>query len=287
MTSATPPTGRRYLVADPRRAGAVINRYGRGSHLGHTGRVKDQPGPVVIDGNVVRRPAGLWTPAVHALLDHLERAGFTGSPHAVSADGEDVVTYISGESVDPHAWSDEGVFRVGRLLRDLHDATASFVPPPGAAWYPWPFASGAPDAIISHRDTGPWNIVARDGLPVAFIDWVTAGPADPLEEIAVTAWLNVQLHDDDIAGRQGLPNARARAAQLRHFADGYRLPRAGRRGLVTAMTEYAIRDSAAEAIQGGVTPEAGNPGALWAIAWRARSAALMVRHRPLLENALA
>jgi hypothetical protein len=249
-------------------------------------RVKDQSGPVVIDGDVVRRPAGPWTRAVHALLDHLERAGFSGSPRAVSADGEDVVTYVPGESVSPRAWSDEGVFRVGCLLRSLHDTTASFVPAPDAAWHPWPFASGAPDAIISHRDTGPWNIVARDGLPAAFIDWVTAGPADPAEEIAATAWLNAQLHDDDIAGRHGLPDARARAAQLRYFADGYRLAGAGRRGLVTAMIEYAIRDSAAEAIQAGVTPQAGNCDALWAIAWRARSAAWMVRHRSLLENAL-
>ena len=137
----------------------------------------DQRGLVVIDGGVVCRPARPGAaPAVHALLDHLERAGFTGSPHAVSADGEDVVTYIPRESVSPHAWSDEGVFQVGRLLRGLHDATASFMPPPGATWHPWPFASDAPDAIISHRDTGPWNIVARDRLPVAFIDWVTAGP---------------------------------------------------------------------------------------------------------------
>jgi Phosphotransferase enzyme family len=249
-------------------------------------RVKDQPGPVVIDGDVVRRPAGPWTPAVHALLDHLERTGFTGSPHAVSADGEDVVAYIPGGSVSPHAWSDAGVFQVGCLLRTLHDSTASFVPPPGAAWHPWPFASDAPDAIISHRDTGPWNIVARDGLPVAFIDWVTAGPADPVEEIAATAWLNAQLHDDDIAERQGLPGAQARAAQLRYFADGYRLAAAGRRGLVTAMIEYAIRDSAAEAIQAGVTPQSGDCDALWAITWRARSAAWMVRHRSVLENAL-
>jgi hypothetical protein len=249
-------------------------------------RVKDQPGPVVIDGDVVRRPAGPWTPAVHALLDHLERAAFTGSPHAVSAEGEDVVTYIPGESVSPHAWSDEGVFQVGRLLRGLHDATAGFMPPRGATWHSWPFASDAPDAIISHRDTGPWNIVARNGLPVAFIDWVTVGPADRLEEIAATAWLNAQLHDDDIAERQGLPGARARAAQLRHFADGYRLAAADRRGLVTAMIEYAIRDSAAEAVQAGVTPETGDCGALWAITWRARSAAWMVRHRSLLENAL-
>lgn len=226
-------------------------------------------------------------PTVHALLDHLERIGFTGSPRAVSADGEDIVTYIPGESVNPHAWSDEGIFRVGGLLRDLHDATASFTPPPGAVWHPWPFASNAPNAIISHRDTGPWNIIARDGLPAGFIDWVTAGPADRLEEIAATAWLNAQLHDDDIAERQGLPTAGARAAQLRRFADGYQLPRADRQRLVTAMIEYAIRDSAAEAIQAGVTPQTGECDAVWAIAWRARSAAWMIRHRPLLDNALA
>ena len=128
--------------------------------------------------------------------------------------------------------------------------------------------------------------MARDSLPVAFIDWVTAGQASRLEEIAATAWLNAQLHDDDIAERQGLPGAQARAAQLRSFADGYRLAAADRRGLVTGMIEYAIRDSAAEAVQARVTPQSGDRGALWAIAWRARSAAWMVRHRSLLENAL-
>jgi hypothetical protein len=74
--------------------------------------------------------------------------------------------------------------------------------------------------------------------------------------------------------------------QLRYFADGYRLAAGDRRGLVTAMIEYAIRDSAAEAVQAGVTPTSGDCGALWAITWRARSAAWMVRHRSLLENAL-
>ena len=52
------------------------------------------------------------------------------------------------------------------------------------------------------------------------------------------------------------------------------------------MIEYAIRDSAAEAIQAGVTPQVGDCDALWAISCRARSAAWMVRHRSLLENAL-
>lgn len=224
---------------------------------------------------------------MHALLDHLQRAGFTGSQRAVSADPEDVVTFIPGESVDPRSWTDEAIFAVGALLRDLHLATASFVPPPDASWHPWPFASDAPDAIISHRDTGPWNIVARDGLPVAFIDWPTAGPTGRLDEIAGTAWLNAQLHADDIAERQGLPSAQARAAQLRHFADGYQLAAADRRILVTAMIEYAIRDSAAEAAQAGVTPQGDGGHAVWAIAWRASSAAWMIRHRSLLEHALS
>jgi len=128
-----------------------------------------QPSRIARHGGTVVRPAGPWIPAVHALLRHLERAGFAGSPR-VTGDGYDdqgreVVTYIEGTFVHPHAWTDEGVWQVGQLLRDLHDATAGFQPPPDAAWHPWTFRSDAPGAIISHCDAGPWNIVARDGLP--------------------------------------------------------------------------------------------------------------------------
>ena len=89
---------------------------------------------------------------------------------------------------------------------------------------------GEPGTVVSHCDAGPWNLAVRDGRPAAFIDWDTAGPTDRLDEVAATAWWNAQLHDDDVAERQGLPSARARAAQLRNFADGYRLAAAHRRG---------------------------------------------------------
>lgn len=249
-----------------------------------------QPTAVVRHGDTVLRPAGPWTPAVHALLNHLENAGFTGSPRVVGdgydGRGNEVLTYVEGDFVHPHAWSDEGVWQVGRMLRDLHEATAGFRPPARPAWHPWPFHSDAPDAIISHRDTGPWNIVARDGLPVAFIDWPTAGPTDRMDEIAATGWLNAQLHDDDVAELRNLPDAHTRASHLAHFLDGYRLPTAHRAELVSTMIEYAIRDSAAEARQARVTPEPTDPGPLWAIAWRARSAGWMLRHRRLLERAI-
>ncbi|MGH3390806.1 MAG: aminoglycoside phosphotransferase family protein [Actinomadura sp.] len=250
-----------------------------------------QPTPVLRHGDTVLRPVMPWTATVHALLDHLADVGFTGSPRVVGDgyddQGREVVTYIDGDFVHPHAWSDEGVRRAGRLLRDLHDATATFRPPPDAVWQPWPFHSDAPDAIISHRDAGPWHTVARDGVPIAYIDWTSAGPTGRIDEIAATAWWNAQLHDDDIAERHGLPDATTRAGQLRLFLDGYGLAIGDRHDLVTRMIEYAIRDSAAEAGKAYATPESTDATPLWAVAWRARSAAWMLRHRPLLERAIS
>ncbi|MEW2356970.1 aminoglycoside phosphotransferase family protein [Spirillospora sp. NPDC029432] len=243
-----------------------------------------QPTPVARHGDTVVRPATPYTPAVHALLRHLESAGFSGAPRVVAAD-PDTVTFIEGTTPHPRAWSDEGVWNAGRMLRELHDAAAGFRPPPGAVWRPWPFHSDAPDAVYSHRDAGPWHIVARDGLPVGFIDWTAAGPTDALDDVAGTAWWNAQLHDDDVAELNGLPDAAARAGQLRLFLDGYRLPAAGRAGVVDRMIEYAVRDCANVAVAAGITKESRDPAPLWALAWQARSAAWMIRHRSLLENA--
>jgi hypothetical protein len=243
-------------------------------------------------GGTVRRPAQPWTPTIHALLRHLEAVGFAGCPRVVGDGydelGNEVLTYVEGELVHPHAWSDEAVWRVGRLLRDLHEATASFQPPPEAVWQPW-FSRGAADAegvVVGHGDTGPWNVVARGGLPVALIDWELAGPIDRLDEVAATAWWNAQLHDDDVAERQRLPDAAARAAQLRSFLDGYQLPAADRADLVSRMVEFAVRSCAWEATCARVTPESTDPTPLWALAWRARAAAWMLRHRAMLQHAI-
>lgn len=48
-------------------------------------------------GGTVRRPAGRWTPAVHALLRHLEGADFEAAPRMVGVErGVEVLTYIDG-----------------------------------------------------------------------------------------------------------------------------------------------------------------------------------------------
>jgi hypothetical protein len=253
-------------------------------------------------GGVVLREARPSSATVLGLLRHLEAVGFDGAPRVVGEGfderGREALTYVEGGFVHPQAWSDAGVAALGGLLRRLHDAAASHVPAPGATWQPRytrqlarPPALGPPVAGYGHGDLGPWNVVSRDGLPVAFIDWEYAGPMDPLVDLAECAWLNVQLHDDDVAERQGLGPPEQRARQLRLLVDGYGLPAAERGGFVQLMIDVAVLDAAWEAIEAGITPgppaSPASPGPrAWAVAWRARSASWMTRHRSLLEAAL-
>jgi SAM-dependent methyltransferase len=250
-------------------------------------------------GDVVVRASGPWTASTHALLRHLEAVGFTGSPRVMGdgfdADGNEVLSYIEGDFVHPHAWSEKAIAALGALLRRLHAAAATFAPPGDAVWQPWFTRSDRPDAIVGHGDLGPWNIVARSGLPVGIIDWEFAGPVDRLDEVAQAAWLNAQLHDDDVAARNALPAPETRARQLGLFVDAYGLDAAERGQLVTRMIEHAIRDAANEVVDPGSVNMAKAPSApsgthdserAWALAWRVRSAAWLVRHRRLLEAAI-
>lgn len=257
-------------------------------------------------GKIVLREARPWSRTVLDLLRHLEREGFSGAPRVVEpgldAQRREMLTFVVGQSPHPFAWSDEAAADVGAMLRDVHRAAATFTPPVGAVWMPW-WGRDLPAAqmAIGHCDAAPWNFLARDGLPVALIDWDTAGPVGAIWDLAQTAWLNAQLHDDDLAERLGLPTIDVRARLLRSIADGYGLARQARTSLVDHMIEIAVRSAAQESIDAGVTATDTSPAALgrlgggaptsghdllWAISWRTRSAAWMMKHRRPLERAL-
>ncbi len=264
-----------------------FDRYGSGDHRADA---------VLVDG-VVLKTAGPWAAGVIALLRHLEDVGFAGAPRAVgdgySADGRLAVTYVRGESPHPRAWPDASVGPVGELLRQLHDATRTFTPPAGAVWQEtWLRDLAGSDRVIGHGDAGPWNIVGPAGEPCFLIDWEFAGPIDPQWELAEATWLNAQLHDDDIAALQGLPDAAGRARQVRAIVDGYGLGRADRADFADRLVDVAVHSARAEVVQHGVTMESTEAVAadgypvLWGIAWRARSASWIARHRGLLRRAL-
>jgi hypothetical protein len=260
-------------------------------------RVKSQFHPTAVDrrGDLIVRDSAPWTPAVHALLRHLEAVGFDGAPRLAGsgfdAAGRETLTFLSGEFCHPGPWTIEGAASVGTLLRALHRATAPFIPPPDALWYPW-FGRrlGGPQQVVSHCDVAPWNIVVRDGRAVALIDWERAGPVDPLVQVAQACWLTATLHDDIVAERHGLPSVAERARLLRAIVDAYGLSARERRGLVERILEFTIHDAADEADLAHIGPET-SPSSLdrpvpWALAWRIRAAAWQMHNRRALERAL-
>jgi Ser/Thr protein kinase RdoA (MazF antagonist) len=242
---------------------------------------------------------------VHALLRHLEAADFDAAPRVVGTgfnpDGRETLTYVPGDfsggrppwtSPSAGPWSIEACAKLGMMVRRLHDAMSTFQPPAGASWFDWSGEEIGPGPrIISHRDLGPWNIVANGSLPVAFIDWDRAGPVAPLTELAHVCWMNARLYDDVVAATEGLPSPEERARCLRAIVDGYRLDRRGARaGLIDLIIEVAVHSVAEEADEFSVTADSTSqespPELVWAMAWRGRSAAWIFKNRRRLEAAL-
>ncbi|HEY8199723.1 MAG TPA: phosphotransferase [Actinomycetota bacterium] len=199
------------------------------------------PGDLVRIGSTVRRPVGSYTPAVHAYLRHLEKVGFEGSPrvHGIDSEGREVLDFIPGDV--PHsplpAWAgtDGALASLARLLRRLHDAAASFSPPPEAVWHePQPPMTYA-GTRVCHNDLVPDNVVFRDGQAVAFIDFDLSAPVDPIWDVAVAIrhWLPVRAEPDlERAHLDREPGPR-----LALFCDAYGLSAHDRSRLLDAVLE--------------------------------------------------
>ena len=243
-------------------------------------------------GEVVFRETGPWAASVHDLLRHLENIGFDAAPRVVGsgfdAQGRETLSYIEGNLVHPAPWDEDAIVAIGQMIRQLHDATASFRVPDDAIWRPW-FGRdiGGSRQIIGHCDAAPWNIVTRAGGLVALIDWEVAGPVDRLTELAQVAWTNAQLYDDDVAEMNGLPDAAARMRQVRILADAYELAAVARRELAGRIIEFAAQSAANEVVEQQITPNTRHAPHVWGIAWQSRSVAWIIRKRLMLDRALA
>jgi len=170
---------------------------------------------VVRVGSTVRKPATVATPAVEALLDHFADVGFSGAPrsHGRDAQGRHILEYIPGETAHTLApLTASEMHRLGGLVRELHDATDDFRPPPASRW--WVVIAPDREDLICHHDLAPWNLV-RDGDRWVFIDWDGAGPGSRLWDLAYTASTFVPMCAGGDPGVDG--------PRLRRLADGYGL----------------------------------------------------------------
>jgi aminoglycoside phosphotransferase (APT) family kinase protein len=201
-------------------------------------------------GERVLRPLGPWSEAVHEYLRHLESVGFPGAPRVLGVEGDrEVVTYLDGEVAADPSWQpgrghrlpapargDEALVAAGRLVRDLHEASRGFRPHrTGYRFHPCP---PRPGHIVSHGDLGPWNTVYRDGRPAAFIDFDSAGPVDPVDELAAAAWAFVPLAPDRRLREAGFDPVPDLPRRLGLFVDAYGLP--DRRAVLPALRRSVL-----------------------------------------------
>ncbi|MFD9064153.1 phosphotransferase [Kitasatospora purpeofusca] len=229
-------------------------------------------GVVRVDDSV-RRPVKESSGFVAALLKVFEHQEFEGAPRYLGqADGMDILSYLPGEvPARFQLWSDEQVAAAGRLLRSMHDATRG---------------SELADRsqVVCHRDAAPNNAVFVDGLeglPVAFIDFDTASPGSPLEDLGYASWTWC------VASKRGDQVAR-QADQVRILADAYGLEGPERAVLVDAIIEQQARNARFWAeVEASGTGAPGPDAIAQSIAWSRRELAFVVANREVFDAALA
>lgn len=167
---------------------------------------------VVRVGDTVRRPG--MRAVVRELLLHLEAVGFDRAPRYLGTDEQDrhVVSWVEGDvPVPPYpewAMTDEAIVSLGRLVRDYHAAVASFSPAASDWSTEWNDPGGGP--VFCHNDLFPENVVLRDGVVVALIDFDMAGPGRPLWDLATAAeeWAPLHAPGSRLSSSDGLDAVR-------------------------------------------------------------------------------
>ncbi|HKC90121.1 MAG TPA: phosphotransferase [Candidatus Limnocylindria bacterium] len=241
-------------------------------------------------GETVRRRAGPWTPAVHALLRFLENAGFE-APRARGIDdkGREILEHIDGDAhpgwPDPAPdWvrDDDHLAEGARLLRRYHDLVEGFVPPTQARWR---FVAPTAHEIICHNDWAPWNALFRERRLAVMLDWDMAGPGTRLWDIANSAYSWVPLFSGEAHGHDREYAIEEQARRLRMFCDAYGLSDRG--SLLDVLKERTLFVGGFISEQAGLGDKGAMKLADWDVPARMkRDAAYQDKHRAALERAL-
>lgn len=174
---------------------------------------------VVRVGDTVRRVAGAWTPAVHALLDVLADAGIEEAPRALGTDaqGREVLSFLPGsvlaEAPATVLWSDQVLVDAARLLRRVHDASVELV---GRADLAWRSSRREPAEVICHNDFAAYNLIERNGRVAGVIDFDFASPGSRIWDLAYLAYRLVPFAED----AQDAPNGES-GRRLAMLTDAY------------------------------------------------------------------
>ncbi|WP_405062600.1 aminoglycoside phosphotransferase family protein [Kribbella sp. NBC_01505] len=182
--------------------------------------------PVRVADGIVTRTAAAQTATVHAFLRHLRAQGLEDVvPEPLSLDGTTETLRLVEGDAGGDAWQHqhrlEGLESAARLLRRIHDASRSWVPPADAVF--GQSALAAPQAeVFCHGDPGPWNFAWRDGQAVGLFDWDYLHPGSPLDDVAYALfWFAPTRADQHCLDWHHFPAVPDRRERIEHFLAAY------------------------------------------------------------------
>lgn len=190
----------------------------------------------------VHRPAGPWTPTVHRLLTHLHEQGFVAAPAPIALGAQlETVTFVPGEAGE-YPWtadvaSEAALVTTARLLRQFHDAAASF--PRDDTTDVWSQAERLPVETIVHGDFAPYNVVYDGIAAVGVIDFDTAHPGPRVWDVASAVYRFAPFASSVDEGGP-VPEFADRVTRAAEFCRAYGLDARSRSVLVETMTSSLV-----------------------------------------------
>ena len=148
---------------------------------------------VVRVGETVHRTHNANSDFVKAVLIHLENKAVDFAPRWLGMDeqGRDVFSYMPGsvpDNLGEH--SDEQCAAAARMIARIH-VSLSDMP-------------GCTDGLtVCHRDLSPCNFVFDKDMPVGIIDWDAAAVGNPINDLAYTMWMWLDIGNDEQDARGG------------------------------------------------------------------------------------
>lgn len=205
-------------------------------------------GAVVRVGHFVLRPSNPHSEHIHELFRHVRATGFEGVPEPVGIDpdGRERLVFVEGDTAwppfPPWVQTDRALASIAELLAGFHAASAGFVSSDGAGWSA-ELADQGRNEVVCHNDVCVENVVFREGVAVAILDFDFAAPGRKLYDVAQLAKMCVPLdtpRDAEVWGWGSLDCF----SRVRVVADGYGLAAGEREELVDVIAEVMATSGA-------------------------------------------